>query len=408
MAKAELDTELQYGKLHVGILITASTISMLVGRLVEAGPRSSAPFEFEPYEDGAYDHFVGFNDVDEAQNNLAVMVGSLVLLPEAPVAIGIASYGPLQSVGIQMRNRTYFDQRNGKEKTFFDFRQKQRKEDEGRWCYGVVGATTPHLNLQGLDIYGIVREQLRSSSANEGGNTIGVAVNTDVTCGALCEAFHSGIRDRTRPGATLKAEDDTVVFLNLAEGVGGGFVVNKATTGSANHPEMGYVTLALTSKSDQAALIFVEDEASVPTILKKSGKPDWEQMTEDDWLPAVNAIAQLCATITFIISPHQIVLHGPVSRLTKKVNGQDLTFAQLVRRELDTWMSVGRGAPNSVEQRPYVEYREMTAKDFIASSYKPRWSTKAHKKGRVDPMLYGALIYGAQIPPEEIKGRSHG
>lgn len=386
------------GKIYAGILITSDSISMIVGEMVESEDRT-APFAFTPYNDCFHDRDSKFNDLGEAQKILSILTASLVRIPDKLSAIGIASYGPLRSVGIQTRNRVYENQFSAKERVVVPYTILEQREILSRWPYGVIAETSAHKSIRDLDVYGIVRQQLQSTD-DDYWNEIGVAVNTDVTCGALCEAFNAHDRKRNAPDRLMKAEDDTVVFLNLAEGVGGGFVVNKSTTGSANHPEMGYVTLRLDTTTNEPSPVYVEDIASARAILMKSEKSDWSQLIEEDWTFAVDSIAQLCASITSILSPHQIVVHGPVSRLTKQVDDKASSFAELVQQAMKKWMSVERGAPDGEARVPYVEYREMKEEDFIATSRRPSWPSDRLKEGSVDPMLYGALIYGAQVPAE--------
>lgn len=407
MTKDDHRDESGVGRLYAGILIRRDAIELIVGRRRKS-PDDRVSYYFEPIADPKYNKIVPIDIGGSAANTLGFLIAHLQRLGEMPAAIGIASYGPLLSVGVKQRNREYAK--------FLGIEVKEGSDPTimmRRWPYGKVSDTSPHTPIKELDIYKIVRGQL--SCAGDDWNSVGVAIQTDVACGAICEAMYSHLRNRPQEDGLKRLEDDLIVFLHLAEGLGGGFVVNKAVAGSASHPEMGHVALQLEpyegiwhripsddSNTDnslgdrRSPPIYAEKLVSMQAILENARSNNWEDIEFKHWEKAVDHVAQLCATITYILSPHQIVLHGPISRLCKHENGIEVSFTELVRQELPHWLEVGG--------KPYITYREHDMVDFIASSHHPIWQNEEESEGGqikyIDPMLYGALIYGAQIPAE--------
>ena len=395
-----------FGKLYAGILITATSISFAVGRLVKT-PEETVPFAFAPYDDARFNKSIPIDGFVDASQKLNLVAAHLMTLGDELGGVGIASYGPLLAVGIKQRDQRYRVLR----KSAFKISHigEVRDENDNVWPYGTVSPNTPHKQLinsaaeppEGLDIYDIVRSQFNDSSNPK--NDVGVAIQTDVTCGALSESFHTNFRNRITEHKGRRLEEDIVVFLHLCDGIGGGFVVNKKTVGSANHPEIGCVSLGLepdsdalltsvsTGSSKQRKPISVQSQVSIGSILAKSGKQEWKDLQYEDWAYAVDHVARLCATITFILGPHQIVLHGPISRLRRSAKTGD-SFPELVLERLPLWMTF--------EDKPHITYSELSEGDYITGAIHPEWKTSAEENGCLDPMLYGALIYGAQIPPE--------
>lgn len=418
--QAEADDH-NFGRLYAGILIRADSISLVVGRKTKAVD-DSMPFCFVPHTHPRSMLHLTVPTAREFPQTLSLIIASLFHLDERVIGIGIATYGPILSINIKQRNRLYKRFMEGHtEQTVIDDTGVENFDDHRNarlagWTYGKISPSSQHTKLRELDIYSIVRNQLRAFG--DPGDEVGVAIHTDVTCGALTESFFRRKRASNADDEIRRMEEDTVVFLNLAEGIGGGVVINRSSLGSANHPEMGYLILQLdgtndtthpTSESaaaqashktqDKTTPNFVEKYASLPAILKHTGKVDLKEIGAEDWQRVIGYIAQLCASITFAIGPHRIVLHGPIAEFSTKSAITEEPFSELVFEQMTPWLSI--------EGQQYVTYPEITQRNYILESRYVEWAATSGDSGAlteklIDPMLYGALIYGAQTPPENM------
>jgi fructokinase len=202
----------------------------------------------------------------------------------ALAAIGIASFGPVE-----------LDPASGR--------------------FGSIGRT-PKAGWSGIDIAG--------GLAAEFGCPVGF--DTDVNAAALAEHRWGAARDV-----------DSLVYLTVGTGIGGGVMVGGAPIHGLLHPEIGHVYLRRhpLDLDFQGVCPFhgdcAEGVASGPAIVARTGTllrqleeihPQWE--IEADYL------GQLCALIVVTVSPRRIVIGGGVMSQPR--------LLRLIRPRLRHWL----------------------------------------------------------------------
>ena len=371
--------------IYAGVLLKADEVQLVFGQTVNGGVvalRNPVP-RFRSYQEGRFDR----RHPITRQNREAVLraIGQhIASVPGSVRRIGCGSYGPVHSVSLEDRDALLFENVDRQEAL------------ERHLNYGRVRETSTHQALKGLRVYHTLREGLERSR-------IEVIVHTDVTCGALAEAYGRSIR---RPGVRLHGPHDVLVFLHIAEGVGGAYVVGTEPGRSALHPEMGYQSglvvggdrwgerLAAERKSTNKA-VFIEDLLSIDALLQRwkddQGKSVGDRELSLDGLPkkywktVPDYIAQLCASAVVMLAPHQIVLHGPV------VHSAPPRLLKDVRAGLRNWLDV-RGIG------PIVSYREMLDDRYAFIDIPLDLGLEPDEAGvpKHEPMLKGALLLAAQ------------
>ena len=133
------------------------------------------------------------------------------------------------------------------------------------------------------------------------------ALDTDVNAAALAEA---------RWGAAQGA--DTMVYLTIGTGIGGGVVAGGRALHGRLHPEIGHVLLRRAPDDGFAGhCVFHRDCAegllSGPALAARFGEPA-ERVAADDprWRHPVADLAQLLALLVNMVSPRRIVIGGGV------------------------------------------------------------------------------------------------
>ena len=189
-----------------------------------------------------------------------------VLTPLA--AIGIGSFGPL-------------DLRTGSP------------------TYGYI-TTTPKPGWRNADVVGPIREKLK----------LPVVFDTDVNAAALGE-------HRWGAGRGL----DSLVYITVGTGIGGGAVIDGRPVHGASHPEMGHVLVPRDRAADPFDGICpyhgdcLEGLASGPAMAARWGMPA-ESLPEDHqaWRLEAEYLASAIANIMVTLSPERIVLGGGVMK----------------------------------------------------------------------------------------------
>jgi fructokinase len=183
------------------------------------------------------------------------------------VAAGIASFGPLDL-------------------------------DPASPAYGSI-TSTPKAGWRNADLRGALRRELG----------VPVAIDTDVNGAALAEALY---------GAGNGV--DSLVYVTVGAGIGGGAISSGRTIHGLTHPEMGHITVrrhaddrfegscpyhgdCLEGLASGTAL---EARTGVEPALLPAGHPAWEFVS--------SYLAQLVANLVFILSPKRIILGGGVMR----------------------------------------------------------------------------------------------
>lgn len=182
-----------------------------------------------------------------------------------PAALGIASFGPI-------------DIRRG-------------SPDWGRM------GRTPKPGWAGADVGGLLAARL-GCPAN---------LDTDVNGAALAEA---------RWGAGRGLE--SIVYVTVGTGIGGGLVIDGRPVHGALHPEIGHVRLHRHPGDPSGGYCAYHSDcaeglASGPTIMRRFGKP-LDALEPDHPFHAILAdyLGQLCATLVLVVSPERIIIGGGV------------------------------------------------------------------------------------------------
>jgi fructokinase len=168
--------------------------------------------------------------------------------------------------------------------------------DRGDPAWGRM-AETPKPGWNGADIAGALADCGRP-----------VGFDTDVNAAAIAEA---------RWG--VGQGGDTLVYLTVGTGIGGGAVTGGRPLHGARHPEMGHLRVA--RHPDDAGFAGVcpfhgdcaEGLASGPAVMARWGE-SLSDLPDDHPARAIIAyyLAQLIQNIVAIVSPHKVVLGGGV------------------------------------------------------------------------------------------------
>ncbi len=181
-------------------------------------------------------------------------------------AIGIASFGP-----VHLRK---------------DSRQ-----------YGRIGKT-PKAGWSGTDIVGVLAREFACP----------IGFDTDVNAAALAEHRWGAARDL-----------DSLVYVTVGTGIGGGVLTAGAPIHGLMHPEIGHIHPRRHPRDEGFAGVCpfhgdcLEGLASGPAIVARSGAelhlldPDHVQ-----WAIEADYLGQLCAQLVVTVSPQRIVLGGGV------------------------------------------------------------------------------------------------
>ncbi len=187
-------------------------------------------------------------------------------LARPPAAIGIASFGPLD---LDPRSATF----------------------------GHI-ASTPKPGWSNFDIAGVLRRAL----------DLPVAFDTDVNAAALAEA---------RWGAAQGL--DSVLYITVGTGIGGGALVNGATLHGLAHPEMGHIRIPHDREADPfpGACRYhgdcLEGLASGVAIERRWGSPaDLLPPVHPAWPLEAHYLALGLANLVYVLSPRRIVMGGGV------------------------------------------------------------------------------------------------
>jgi len=181
-------------------------------------------------------------------------------------ALGIASFGPID-----------------------------RRPESTNW--GRI-TSTPKPGWQGIDVAGPLAKALGCP----------IAFETDVTGAAIGEGLH---------GAARGLSD--FAYVTIGTGIGGGVVAGGRPVNGLIHPELGHIRPARTRHDSDFKGICpfhgdcLEGLASGPAIEARWGRPAAELAPEHPaWEVEADYLAQMCATLVFLMSPERIILGGGV------------------------------------------------------------------------------------------------
>ncbi len=196
---------------------------------------------------------------------------SILLRP--PSAIGVAAFGPV------------------------DLRR-------GSSSYGCIGKT-PKPGWSGTDIVGVLAREFACP----------IGFDTDVNAAALAEHRWGAARDV-----------DSMVYVTVGTGIGGGVISRSAPIHGLMHPEIGHIhpRRHALDRSFAGVCPFhgdcLEGLASGPAIVARSGRELGEiEPGHPQWEIEADYIGQLCAQLVLTVSPQRIVLGGGVMTQTELV-----------------------------------------------------------------------------------------
>ena len=139
-----------------------------------------------------------------------------------------------------------------------------------------------------------------------------IGFDTDVNAPALAERRYGGHKNA-----------DSCAYITVGTGIGVGLVVNGQPVHGLVHPEGGHI-MALRKEGDtypgwcNVHRLSVESMASARACAERTGveMADLSTVSDDhpSWDDIAYYLAQLCITITYIASPHVIVLSGGVMK----------------------------------------------------------------------------------------------
>lgn len=207
-----------------------------------------------------------------------------------PACIGIASFGPLD----------------------LDPRSSQ---------YGTI-TTTPKAGWQGFN----------PKQALESALQLPTAIETDVNAAALAETLWGAGRDT-----------DSLVYVTVGTGIGGGVIADGRIFPSVRHPEIGHIrVLRHPADSFEGGCPFhrdcVEGLAAGPSLLARWGRRLSELPTDHPAM-AIEAyyLGHLLSTLALVYAPGRIVLGGGVTEAAG--------LLPLVRRQLSVLLNHYIGRP---------------------------------------------------------------
>lgn len=180
--------------------------------------------------------------------------------------IGIASFGPI--------------------------RVDPQAADQGRIL------ATPKPGWEGADVLGTVRAVFACP----------VGVDTDVNAAALAEQAHGAARGC-----------DTLVYLTIGTGLGGGVIVGGQPVHGHMHPEIGHLRLRRAAGDGfKGACPFhgdcIEGLIAGPALHARLPRPPAELPADDPaWDLVAHDLAQLLASLMLALSPQRIVVGGGVT-----------------------------------------------------------------------------------------------
>jgi fructokinase len=136
-----------------------------------------------------------------------------------------------------------------------------------------------------------------------------VSLVTDVGAAAIGEAHHGALRNK-----------QIGIYLTVGTGIGGAILCNGVPLPALLHPELGHVSVKRFCGDAVPSICrfhedCVEGLASGPAIFARFGQPLNTFASDSPQIALVaNYLGQLCASLTFILSPQRIVIGGGVMK----------------------------------------------------------------------------------------------
>lgn len=165
--------------------------------------------------------------------------------------------------------------------------------------YGLM-LPTPKAGWSGADILGKLTDELGCPAA----------IDTDVNGAALAELmWGAGLRN---------GGPDSLCYITIGTGVGGGFIVDGKPLHGAMHPEIGHIRVRRASGDDFPGVCpfhgdCIEGLVSGPALAARFGMTGAAIATDDPrWDHVCDEIAQLLSSILLTAAPRLILIGGGV------------------------------------------------------------------------------------------------
>ncbi|WP_037449295.1 ROK family protein [Sphingobium chlorophenolicum] len=166
--------------------------------------------------------------------------------------------------------------------------------------FGVM-LPTPKSGWAGTDIFGTLTAPFNCPAA----------IDTDVNGAALAELrWGAGVQDNM--------QSDSLCYITIGTGVGGGFAFNGRVVHGAMHPEIGHIRLPRAPGDDFAGNCpfhgdCIEGLVSGPALARRFGVPGHEIDDADPrWDHVVSDISHLVSTVLLGTSARQILIGGGI------------------------------------------------------------------------------------------------
>jgi fructokinase len=181
--------------------------------------------------------------------------------------------------------------------------------------YGCIGKT-PKAGWSGTDMVGALAQEFSCP----------IGFDTDVNAAALAEH---------RWGAARGI--DSMVYVTIGTGIGGGVITRGAPIHGLMHPEIGHIHPRRHPLDQDFAGVCpfhgdcLEGLASGPAIVARSGR-EFQEIgpSHPQWQIEADYLGQLCAHLVVMVSPQRIVLGGGVMNQTE--------LLPAIRRRLLHWL----------------------------------------------------------------------
>ena len=196
--------------------------------------------------------------------------------------------------------------------------------DKNSSMYGYI-TTTPKEKWMNYDILGNLKKQLK----------VPMSISTDVSAAALGEVTFGKYKN-----------SNTLLYITIGTGIGGGYVIDKKIHNGMLHPEMGHVLVRknVNDKYEGKCPFHrtcLEGLASGPAIEGRT-KLKGTEIREDHetWIYVADYISQALANYILVLSPTNIILGGGVMErkllypLIRK-NVKELLNGYIVAEELE-------------------------------------------------------------------------
>lgn len=160
---------------------------------------------------------------------------------------------------------------------------------------------TPKAGWSGADILGTLTNGLDCPAA----------IDTDVNGAALAEYMWGA-------GARKDGPPDSLCYITIGTGIGGGFVINGRPLHGAMHPEIGHIRVRRASGDDFPGVCpfhgdCIEGLVSGPALAARFGRSGTEIPADDPrWAHVCDEIAQLLGSLLLMAAPRLILIGGGV------------------------------------------------------------------------------------------------